>query len=168
MTGPTDPKRSTEAERKRLLEEFSAAQRERNEEWETRRRHDGRAARATRLVVALVLGAVLTWLLVAPPPWVHPPVAEPVPPAVTEAGLRLAMFIQAQQIERYRRTQGRLPETLDDTGEPVQGLRYTTVGQDGWELSGGPPGSEIRLQSGDALDAFLGNSMTALQPERSR
>ncbi len=166
MTGPHDAKRSTDAERRRLLEEFSTARRARNDEWEARRRNAGRAARAARLVVALALGAVLTWLLVSPPAWVHPPVAEPVPPAVTEAGLRLAMFIQAQQLEGFRRERGHLPASLEETGEAVEGLRYSTVAPDGWELSGGPPGAEIRLHSGDPLDTFLGNSMTVLQPAR--
>lgn len=168
MTEPHNAKRSTEAERRRLLEEFSTAQRERSEELEARRRNAGRPARIARLVVALLLGTVLTWLLVAPPAWVHAPVAAPPPPAVTEAGLRLAMFIQAQQIERYRRDHGRLPESLDLAGTPVRGLRYTTLGRDAWELTGGRPGAELRLRSGEPLDAFLGNSMSVLQPARGR
>lgn len=166
MADPAQTRKSTASERVALIREIQVAEKEKLEERAEQRRSMSRGKGGSRLGVAVVLGAFLAWLWVAPPAWLNPPVASRPSPAVQEAGARYALYLQAQQVESFRQERGRLPTNLAETGEPITGINYSP-GEDGyWVMSAGTEGSEILLTSSDSLDDFLGNSLNVLQPAK--
>ncbi len=48
--------------------------------------------------------------------------------------MRLAIFMQASRVDVYRLQNGRLPASLADAGSPVEGLSYSVIGPDQYEL----------------------------------
>jgi hypothetical protein len=81
------------------------------------------------------LALVSIWLWVFPPTALIPEVPT-IPPAAQEAGLRMEMFIQFNNILRYRSEHGNLPDGLDDLGDRPEGVQYTQVSGDVFQLSG--------------------------------
>ncbi|MGH7659080.1 MAG: hypothetical protein ACREL6_12675 [Gemmatimonadales bacterium] len=164
MADPVQSRKSTAAERQALINEIQTAEKEKRELHAEQILGNSREQRGLRIGLAVVLGAFLAWLWVAPPTWLNPPVASPPSPAVQEAGTRYALYLQAQQVERFRREHGRLPATLEEAGEPIRGVEYEVDGDGAWVMLAGPAGAELRLTSADTLDAFLGNSVSLLRP----
>lgn len=118
------------------------------------------ASLRTRIVAAvLALGAVALWLF--PIPGLQPDIAFPLPPAEEEAGLRLAAFMQAQQVEAFRQTSGRLPDVLRETGEPLPGIDYLRLDAHTYRLTGVTERARINWLSSDSLPALLGDSGAA-------
>lgn len=74
------------------------------------------------IVTALLLVAFL--LAVSPPGFLTPPP----PPEVTVgdrlSGYRVALLLQSQQIEAFRSTTGRLPNSLAELERPLPGIQY--------------------------------------------
>ena len=102
--------------------------------------------------VVLVLAGVVA---VAPPGWVRP---EP-PAQLTEGararGIRLALLLQAQQVEAYRVRTQQLPETLEDLPGALPGVRYARSGSRSYQLVAfGPDGDPIVYDSADPSPAF--------------
>lgn len=72
-----------------------------------------------------------------------------------EGLLRFRMFVQAQRLHFFQRQHGDLPETLDQTGEPFEGIRYVRTGPDSWELVGEFRGARLTLPSTMTMEEFL-------------
>ena len=103
---------------------------------ELRRAPAPKAARArVHPSVPPVLALVSIWLWVFPPTALIPEVPT-IPPAAQEAGLRMEMFIQLNNIIRYRSEHGNLPSGLDDLGDRPEGVQYTQIADDVFQLSG--------------------------------
>ncbi len=98
------------------------------------------------------LAVISIWLWVLPPSALQP-VVPTIPPAQQEAGLRMEMFIQVNNIKRYVAEHGRLPNDLTDVGESAEGIRYLQLTDNVFRLSG---------QSGDIEVVF-----TSSEPEAS-
>ena len=81
------------------------------------------------------LALLSIWLWVFPPSALIPEVPT-IPPAVQEAGLRMEMFIQFNNILRYRSEHGNLPDGLDDLGDRPDGVQYTRLADGVFQLSG--------------------------------
>jgi hypothetical protein len=83
----------------------------------------GRLARVkgTMAVAILAVAAVLVFF---PPPFVEPAP----PPALADSdllyGVQLALLLQAQQVEAFRTREQRLPDTLEDLGASLPGVRF--------------------------------------------
>ena len=91
-----------------------------------------------------VLALVSIWLWVFPPAVLRP---EPptIPAANQEAGLRMEMFIQANNILRYRTENGRLPSALEEAGDSSPALQYEPLTASVFRLRG---------QSGDIAVSY--------------
>ncbi len=72
-----------------------------------------------------------------------------------EDTLRFQMYVQAQRIQAYERTEGTLPDDLEDTGTPFEGLEYRVTGPASWELEGEANGVQLTLTSATPLEAFM-------------
>ncbi len=109
-------------------------------------------------VVAGVLGlvALVTWTL--PVPGLRPDIPFPLPPADEEAALRIAAYIQAQQVEAFRLSSGRLPDQLRETGEPMPGISYQKLDARTYSLNGTTERTTIRWISSDSSAALLGKN----------
>jgi hypothetical protein len=165
MAGAPTPRPSSASERKKLIEEYEQTKRSEAERHSTERVQEIRRKKTVRLVA---LGVVLTIVLVlafAPPAWILPP-AQPTPTAAErEAGVRFAIFLQAQQIERFRGARGRLPSTLEEAGQPVPGVVYLVNSGSTYQLRS-VADRAIGYNSTDSLYAFLGQSMSQLGPSQ--
>ncbi len=82
-----------------------------------------------------VLALVSIWLWVFPPPVLIPEMPT-MPPAAQEAGLRMSMLIQRNNILRYVSEHGMLPSNLDQLGDRPEGVQYTRLADDIFTLSG--------------------------------
>jgi len=88
------------------------------------------------LPLGINLAVLAVYLLIAPPGWV---VLNPIePPAMARQvdGMRTAIYLTATRIESYRRQNGRLPETLEETGGVPEGVDYVVRGASTYQLVG--------------------------------
>lgn len=102
----------------------------------------------------LLLAGVLA---LAPPGWARP---EPPPPLAAEErarNLRVALLLQAQQIEAFRVRTQQLPSSLDEVPETLPGVRYVRSGTRAYQLIAYEPnGSAVVYDSTDPGPAFAG------------
>jgi len=82
------------------------------------------------LVVVLVAGAVAT----VPPRWARPDPPAQLGPAERASNLRLALLLQAQQVEAFRVRVQRLPASLDEVTQTLPGVRYVRSGSRAYQL----------------------------------
>lgn len=126
-----------------------------------------RARRQPALAVLLVVGwGVLGWLWITQPAAIfgEKPLATR-SPALAEASMRYALYLQRARIEDHRRSHGRLPATLSAMGQVENSVTYGLNGA-GYVLEGTANGSLLRLTSGMATDSFLGSSVTLLRRQK--
>jgi competence protein ComGC len=102
-----------------------------------RKRERPRGQPRWMLPLGINLAVFAVYLLIAPPAWVTVNPIEGPDPAAQEQSLRVAMFLQAQQIEAYRLEHGALPASLaelerDPVSDEVEyvprGSSYQLVG----------------------------------------
>ncbi len=114
--------------------------------------------------LALALAAVgNVYLWVGQPAWLVGERAAPMTPEREEGILRFQMYVQAQRIEAFRTQHGRLPQTLEETGEPFPGMSYRVTGPGSWELLGVSDRARLVLLSSQPIEEFLGNYQEALE-----
>jgi len=125
--------------------------------------HPGRdTSLAARMAAGvLALAALVTWVF--PFPGLQPDVPFPLPEAREEAGLHLATWIQAQQVEAFRQRRGRLPDALRQTGETIPGIFYRRVNAQTYMLQGMTERVEVRWTSSDTLDLRLDEAAAPLR-----
>lgn len=114
------------------------------------------------LPVGIQLGLIAVYLLISPPRWitVHP-IKGP-DPAAQERSLRVAMYIQSQQIEAYRQKHGRLPTSLAEMGGSIQpGVQYHRQGSGQYQLTGTNGEAALVYNSTEPAQDFLGSAGAA-------
>jgi hypothetical protein len=102
--------------------------------------------------VVLVLAGVVA---VAPPAWVRPEPPAQLTAGARARGIRLALLLQAQQIEAYRVRTNELPETLDVLPATLPGVRYARSGRSYQLVAFDPAGTPIVYDASDPSPAFL-------------
>ena len=162
MGPPTpNPRPSTASESRKLVAEYEQTVKSAKAQHQVAHEESGRRRKVRRAASLGIVLAITGYLAFKPPAWIQP---EPVPaPTIEErgAGDRFAIYLQAQRIEHYRITTGRLPSTMDEAGEPMPGLRYELLADGGYALTS-ERDQTIRYSSRDSLGSFLGGSMTLL------
>lgn len=144
---------SDDKERLRAIEEVLRDQARREVLRDFAYRHP-QASLATRIAAAaLALSALVTWSI--PFSGLQPDIPFPILPADEIAGLRVATYIQAQQVEAFRQTRGRLPDVLLETGEPLPGMTYARLDARTYRLGGATERSSVVWVSSDSLSALL-------------
>lgn len=134
-----------------------------------------RAARLVRprtsppamLVVAGLAWAVLAWLWIARPAAIFGSGASTPTMSASEqdAFARYALYLQRARVERFREAQGRLPETLAESGPVEAGVVFATT-SDGYVLEASAGGATLRLTNRMNADSFLGDAVARL-PRRT-
>jgi hypothetical protein len=113
-------------------------------------RHVARLKSAAAAVLIVAAGVVA----VAPPAWVQP---EP-PASLTEGeraqGIRLALLLQAQQVEAYRVRTQQLPASLDELPVKLDGVRYARSGRSYQLVGFTPDGDAIVYDAADPSPPF--------------
>lgn len=106
--------------------------------------------------------AIIAWIWLARPAFLFGPAEPPPPtPAMEEASLRFAMYLEHRRVEAYRATHGRLPATLAQVGPVEEGVDYQRM-ESGFVITGQRAGLTLRLTSVMSADSFLGNSLDVL------
>jgi len=140
-------------------------------------RHQAEHARARRLAVKpprpflyrfvpfALSTALAIYVWFGSPAWLQP---DPIPePTLQEerSTLRLVMFLQAQRIELYRRTTGRLPAFLEEAGPPLPGIVYRRLDARTYRLYGHTRRQGLVYTSTEPLTEFLdtGEDLLALE-----
>jgi hypothetical protein len=111
--------------------------------------------RGNLYVILALLIAVNVWIWVAQPTWIMGESGGITTLEVAEGLLRFRMYVQAQRIHALERQHHRLPETLAETGEPVEGIRYVRTGDGEWELIGELRRAHLTLSSTTPMADFL-------------
>lgn len=109
-----------------------------------------------RIATALVLCLAALYVWLGSPTWLDPPPPPEVEPAHEEAALRLAVVLQAQRVLDFRAAQGRLPDVLWETGEPLPGLGYRRIDARTFELTGTGVQRRVVFSTRDSLGTFAG------------
>jgi len=94
------------------------------------------------------------WLWAFPPAALIPEVPT-IPPAVQEAGLRMNMLIQVNQIQQFRSDYGRLPENLDELGDRPDGVQYTRLSDGTFQLRGKSGDVTVDWESTESVDELV-------------
>jgi hypothetical protein len=141
---------SDEKERQRALEEVLRDQARREVLREIAYRDTGASLRRRLVTSALVVAALLVWLV--PVPGFRASIPFPLAREEEEAALRLATWVQAQQVEAFRRRRGRLPDVLREAGEPLPGMTYERIDAGTYRLSGATERTTVIWSPTDTLD----------------
>jgi hypothetical protein len=124
---------------------------------------DTRRAARWKSAAAVALLALAGVVAIAPPSWVRPEPPAQLGDAARDRGIRLALLLQAQQVEAYRVRAQQLPASLDDLPMRLAGLRYTRSGRS-YQLVGFTPlGDAIIYDAADPSPEFrvlLGSLMS--------
>ena len=156
---------STASESRKLVAEYEQKLKSEKEQDKASSAESVRQRKLRRATILLGALAITLYLSLNPPTWIQPLPAPSPTPAEREAGDRFAIYLQAQRIEHFRNTTGRLPSTMEEAGEPIPGIRYEVLGDGAYALTSGRD-QAIRYTSRDSLGTFLGGSMTLLGGQR--
>jgi hypothetical protein len=152
---------SDEKERVRALDEVLRDQARREVLRDIAYRRSGPSLRRRVVSAVLVVAALAVWFL--PVPGVRASIPFPLEPEEEQAGLELATWVQAQQVEAFRQRRGRLPDVLREAGEPMPGMTYVRIDAQTYRLSGATERMAIVWTSGDTLDTALRETVARLQ-----
>lgn len=154
------PGLTPEEERERALAEFVRYEARRSEMQSRRYGPEPVTRRQVAILAATLVVALLLWL--RPPGFLLPGAPAEPPPAVVEANHRMAIVLQAQRVEAFRRRARRLPDALDEVGAVVPGLRYERVDASDYRLAAGEGEAAVTWASTEALRTFAGSADRAL------
>ena len=110
------------------------------------------------LSIPPVLALVSVWLWAFPPAALVPEVPS-IPPAAQEAGLRMEMLVQVNNIQRYLAENGRLPSDLGEVGDSPVEVRYEPLGGDVFRLSGQTGDVTVDFTSTEPLEDLIADAM---------
>jgi len=121
---------------------------------------------AMGIFVAIAL-AFSAWSFIAKPAFIWGAGASTIAPEREEAGVRLAMFLQARRLDLHRAKEGEYPDALSEVGgDTTLGYRLTDDG--GFVLTATAAGRTLVLTSTDNREAFLGRSRDIVQQRMAR
>lgn len=164
-SGPPEPRPSTATERKKLVAEYEQTLKSAKEQHKMATAETERRRKLRRPLILFFALAITLYLTLFPPAWLEPAPIPPPSPAELEANDRFAIYLQAQRIEHFRNTRGRLPSTLEEAGEPIAGLRFELLDDGRYAITSGR-NEAVRYTSSDSLGRFLGGSMQLLGGNR--
>ncbi|MGK7312022.1 MAG: hypothetical protein ACN0LA_07245 [Candidatus Longimicrobiales bacterium M2_2A_002] len=121
-----------------------------------------RAGRRTPYWPVAVLLAITAWLWIFPPAFLRLDPPPPQPVGQEEAVLRFTVYVQAQRIKAFRQANGRLPETLEEVGEPLPDVRYTVLQPGLYQLTGSTGRVTVTYRSDLPLEEFVGSGADVL------
>ncbi len=131
-----------------------------HQQWEPPRRTTGR-----RAALAGLLFVVAVWIWVMPPAILAPTGPPQASAERIEGGLQLLVAFQVARIHAFRRAEGRLPDVLSETGEPLSGITYTRVNPGTFRIRARSGGQVVFYQSSDSLPVFMRGALEALRGE---
>jgi hypothetical protein len=105
------------------------------------------------LLLSLIAFNLYAWL--GNPEWLRVRVPEMPAPSYYANSWKVAVLLQRQRIEDYRKRNGVLPASTSQAGPPVHGVHYTPMQSLTYELLAGEGESRFVFHSRDSLDASV-------------
>ena len=123
-----------------------------------------------RAISAAVLFLTALWVWVFPPEVISlTPASNPVvTEARTRAALRIAIGFQADRIEAFQDTNGRLPDQLAEVGEPILPeslMKYERLDPRTFRIRARTGGQVQRYASRDSLSVYMWNALRIFREE---
>ena len=126
---------------------------------------DTRQAARWKALLSGVLLVLAGAVAVAPPEWVRPDPPAQLNAAARTRDIRMALVLQAQQVEAFRVQSQRLPNSLDELPALLDGVRYARSGNRSYQLIAyESDGNAIVYDSANPAPAFR-ILMSAWAPE---
>lgn len=122
--------------------------------------HERREGSRLKVMLLLTLIAFNLYAWFGNPTWLR--IKEPHVPSVEyyEASWKLAVYLERQRIEEYRREKGVLPVTAQQAGPVVRGVRYSPNLLDRrYQLAAGQGARQFVYTSSDTLSALVGRAL---------
>lgn len=129
----------------------------------------GKSARAaktpgrTQVLFSLLVWVFIAWIWSTRPAFLFGELERTASsPAVDDATLRFALYLQRGRVEAYMRRTGKSPASLSATGTVEDGIAFVRT-SDGYHLVGRRGAIELQLDRRMDADSFLGNSLHVLR-----
>jgi len=120
------------------------------------------------IVLSVLMGAFTAYSWLAKPAFIWGAPVEAPPPAVQEANLRMSMFLFGMRIDKYKMTNRKYPESLDELGDSVRGITYERLSDSTFQLRGRAANHEVVFRNDMRQDEFLGNTRELIQSRRRK
>ena len=114
----------------------------------------------------VVFTALSAYVWFAPPAWLDVPVSEPMSSELAEAGIRMEVYLQAVNVQEFLESERRLPNSLEELGDPFTLVVYERLDADRYRLSMDGPDGVVMYQSTDSLDGLMGDAMQTIREGR--
>ncbi len=111
----------------------------------------------------LVTVALLVWVVQL---WVWKPAGRTPSARERDDGLRFRVALQAARIEDFRERTGRLPRTLSETDEAIDGMSYTVLDSGRYRLTIRDSTQVVTWRSDSLLSTFLGASLMHMREQK--
>ena len=105
-----------------------------------------------------ILAIISIWLWAFPPTVLQPEVPI-IPPANQEAGLRMEMFLQFVNVQRYVSENGLLPNDLEEAGDGSDEVLYTREAGNSFRLTGRVGNVTVVFTSTEPVENLLGDAV---------
>ena len=110
------------------------------------------------LLLALILFNGYAWF--GSPEWLRFREPELPAPSYYASSWKIAVFLQRQRIEEYRRVKGCVPVSAQQAGQPVAGVRYTPIERTNYQLAAGAGEAQVVYHSAtDSLSVLMGRTL---------
>jgi hypothetical protein len=124
-----------------------------------------RSERATPYWLIVVLALISAWLWLMPPSFLRVEASPPPPVAEEETTLRWVIYLQVQRIKAYEAEKERLPDRLEEAGQPLPGMRYVKLAPTLYQLTGATDRVVLTYRSDLPLVAFVGSGADVVRIE---
>lgn len=156
------PQEGQEDDYYRVLSEVMEDHAERQERQRAASRRKDSSGSQNMGIAAMIVGALSIYVWTAPPAFIQPDPYPPPSARQVDAGLRMDIYLQAQQIEKYRQANGSLPASLDEAGEPLEGVEYERAEGDAYRLVASTGGETLVYDSRESAREFLGDAASVV------
>lgn len=168
MTDPADPKGrapQSDSEHARVLSEVLEDQKRREEaRAKTDRPPPGSGSDTSFFlqVGLLVSGTLFFYLLFFSPTWIAPDPAPAIAVERQEDNLRFYLFMIAKQVDAFRTTEGRLPDTVEEIPGVKPGTEYVRLSSRDYRIRFTAGEVTVTYESNQDPDTFLGDAENAV------
>jgi hypothetical protein len=109
------------------------------------------------LLLTLIAFNLYAWL--GNPQWLRYNAPQSLSVDYYQASWKVAVYLERQRIEEYRRTRGHLPATAQHAGPVVKGVQYKPLDAKAYQLTAGEGLRRFVYYSGDSLTALVNRAL---------
>jgi hypothetical protein len=115
------------------------------------------------VALLLICSIFSAFLWIFSPGWNSADTLPPISPELASAGLRMEVFLQAVRVRDFRAREGRLPNSLEEAGDPYSRVRYERLDAGRFRLELDGPQGILVYESGQVPGEFLGDALEIIE-----